>query len=170
MWQWEGEGSAPYKNERLAYYQQQLIAQGFTDTEQLKWFSAQLIQENGSFNEAGIYHGNCVFGIPQINACGRFHMSATRYLEKHPEWKDWRYQIEQMAVQTKERSLRFNGELSCTIVAHFHPYTAKGGSLGAADLYKAHGHCKSHQYWKHHVHQRLKLLVPTATASKAVAS
>lgn len=143
-----------YKNERLAYYQDKLREQGITDTNTLRWLIAQLIQENGSFNESGIYHGNCVFGIPQINTCGRFNMKATEYLELHPEWRDWRYQVEQMAIQTKQRFDRFDGEISCGIVAHFHPYNKNG----ASGLYKRYGNCKNHVYWYSHVAKRLSLV------------
>jgi hypothetical protein len=150
---WKWSGAPDYKNERLAYYQDQLTKVGITDSTAQKWLVAQLVQENGSMNEAGIYHNNCVFGIPQINTCGRFNMKADRYLQEHPEWKDWRYQIEQMAVQVKTRYDEFN-EISCTIVGHFHP----NGSNGARGLYKRNGHCKTHQYYHTHVAQRLKLL------------
>lgn len=90
-------------------------------------------------------------------------MSATAYLEKHPEFKDWRKQLDQMAIEVKARFVEFNGELSCAVVGHFHPNTTKRGwetgSLGARDLYKRVGHCKNHQYWHDHVEQRLSLLV-----------
>lgn len=80
-------------------------------------------------------------------------MSATRYLELNPEWKDWRYQLEQMALQVASRRDEFN-ELSCTIVGHFHP----NGSRGARGLYKKFGNCESHTYYKSHVAQRLTLV------------
>lgn len=82
-------------------------------------------------------------------------MSAKRYLELHPEWKAWDYQLSEMAKQTVERSKRFNGEISCTVVAHFHPY----GANGAQGLYKRNGNCKTHKYWHSHVAPRLALLV-----------
>lgn len=152
---WYWKNAPDYKNERLAYYQDKLRSLGITDSDKLKWLSAQLLQENGSFNEAGIYHGNCVFGIPQFNACGRHNMSATEWLKKHPEWKDWRFQLDQLAAEVAYRSELFNGEISCMILAHFHP----NGSRGAKGLYASKGTCKSHKYYHTEVAQRLDLLV-----------
>lgn len=158
-WQWNPElyGSEPYKNERLAYYQDRLRELGITDREWLKWLSAQLIQENGEFTETRITYIDgvpCVFGLMQYNACGRNHMTVQRFWELHPEWKDWRYQLDQMAKEVAYRKELFNGELSCVILAHFHP----NGSRGAKGLYASKGTCKSHRYYHTEVAQRLSLL------------
>jgi hypothetical protein len=154
---WKWSGAPDYKNERLAYYQAQLTKVGITDLEWHKWLSAQLIQENGQFTETRITYLDgkpCVFGLIQYNACGRNLMNVHRFWELYPEWKDWRYQLDQMANSVKSLSDEFSGEMSCVIVAHFHP----NGANGARGLYKRNGHCKTHQYYHTHVAQRLPLL------------
>lgn len=122
------ENAPEYKNERLAYYQKLLKDRGITNKDHVKLLVAQLIQEAGSLSETTIGDHGCSFGIIQYNACAHKKISAKRFLEIHPEWKTWEYQLEQMANMVKERYALYDGNIKRVIVHHNRPATARAGS------------------------------------------
>jgi len=123
-WQWK---AAPaYKNERLAYYQRQLLKKGITNREHQKLLVAQLIQEAGSLSETTIGDGGCSFGILQYNACVHHGMSAKNFLAKPQwkEWNDWRYQLDRMADMVAERYELYDGNIKLVVTHHNCPACA----------------------------------------------
>lgn len=134
-WQWKG--ARPYKNERLAYYQQALAARGKFTKEELRLLTAQLIQENGALAEDVIGDHGCSIGIIQYNTCAHHKMSGKTFLERHPEWKSWKYQIDYMADWVAGRSKAFNGNIRLMIIDHNCPACAAKGRDSKAGYYQS---------------------------------
>lgn len=121
---WEWTGAPPYKNERLAYYQNLLIQKGIINQDHLRNLTAQIIQENGSLNEFSIGDNGCSWGIPQRNVCN-FGYTAKEFSNKYPIWKDWRFQLQWMADEAKKHYDLYNGDIFRAVVAHNSPSAAK---------------------------------------------
>lgn len=134
---WTWKDAPPYKNERLAAYQGMLKARGITDPDNLKLLTAQIIQENGSLSEN--VHGDkgCSVGVLQYNACVHHHVSAKRFLELHPEWKSWEYQMERMADMVADRMEIYEGDIRRIVIHHNCPACAKAGKDSKAGYYTA---------------------------------
>lgn len=135
LWSWK---DAPaYKNERLAAYQNMLIQRGITGTDNLKLLTAQIIQENGSLSEN--VHGDhgCSVGILQYNACVHARVSAIRFLELHPEWKSWEYQLERMADMVEDRMEKYDGDIRLVVIHHNCPACAARGVDSKAGYYRS---------------------------------
>lgn len=131
------KGAPAYKNERLTYYQEQLIARGITNKEHLKLLTAQVIQENGSLSENVHGDGGCSVGILQYNACVHHGVSAKKFLEKHPEWKSWQYQLDRMADMVADRYHNlYAGNIKQVIVHHNRPVDAKRNRDTPAGYYR----------------------------------
>ena len=131
------QGAPDYKNERLAYYQKLLADRGITNADHVKLLVAQLIQENGSLSESIHGDNGCSVGILQYNACVHNGMKAKRFLETHPAWKDWHYQLEQMANMVADRYEIYDGNIKQVVVHHNRPVSAKNGVDTPAGYYKA---------------------------------
>lgn len=131
---WVWEGAEDYKNERLTYYQDQLFKSGITNMHHLRNFTSQLINENGAldpmimgdYNKKGGYY--CSIGIPQINACVHHNMSATRFVNQNPEWKDWKFQIDIMVEWATSNYEKYNGDIFRAVVHHNCPACAQRNS------------------------------------------
>ncbi len=126
-----------YKNERLEAYQQMLAKRGITKSSDVKLLTAQLIQEAGSLDEKTIGDHGCSFGIIQFNACSHAGVTAATYLKRHPEWKDWRYQLEQMADMVSARYTLYHGNIKQIIVHHNRPSDAKANRDTKAGYFKS---------------------------------
>lgn len=111
------ENAEPYKNERLRYYQELLYERNITNTDHIKNLVGQIIQENGSIVVDRHGDGNCSVGIPQRNVC-QFGYSATSFVKKYPEWKDWQFQMRWMADSVKAKYEAFHGDIFKTVAAH----------------------------------------------------
>jgi len=116
VYQWKD--AEPYKNERLAYYQLQLRNRGINKESDLKLLTAQIIQENGSLSENVHGDGGCSVGVLQYNACAHHNMSAKRFLETHPEWKDWKFQFDRMADMVADRYGIYDGNMKSVVIRH----------------------------------------------------
>lgn len=114
-----------YKNERLLYYQHALRTRGITDPEQLKYFTAHLIIENGAMNEHIDGDSGCSVGIPQRYVC-QFGYSAKSFRKKYPEWNDWKRQLDWMADYTVQNFQKL-GDVRLTIIYHNSPQSALSG-------------------------------------------
>lgn len=125
-----------YKTERLAYYQE-LIAH-LIPHEHLKLFAAQLIAENGAMTADRTGDNGCSVGLIQYNACVHHKVKATRFLELHPEWNDWKYQLEQMSLYVAKRVEIYGKNYDCIILHHNHP-------AAASSMFP---NCSSHNYVK----------------------
>jgi hypothetical protein len=130
-------GAPAYKNERLAAYQKMLAARGITKSADVKILVAQVIQENGSLSESVHGDAGCSVGILQYNACVHHGLSAKRFLQKHPEWSDWRFQLERMADMVAERYALYDGDIKRVVVHHNRPASAAVGRDTPAGYYKA---------------------------------
>lgn len=125
---WEWEGAPDYKNDRLAYYQQQLMNRGVTEKEHLKILTAQLIQEAGSLSEWTIGDSGCSVGILQYNACVHHGISGNRFLQEYPEWQSWTYQMDRMADMVAERYELYD-DIKLIVVHHNSPAAARRGQV-----------------------------------------
>jgi len=68
----------------------------------------------------------CSVGIVQYNACVHNGISGKRFLERYPEWKDARYQIDRMTEMVTERYFRlYDKDIFRTVVHHNSPVSAK---------------------------------------------
>ena len=56
-------------------------------------------------------------------------------LEKHPEWKDWKFQMERMADMVAERYALYDGNMKQVVTHHNSPVAAKRGVDTAAGYY-----------------------------------
>jgi len=132
---WYKPNEEEYKTGRLAAYQRMLRARGITDKKQLRLLTAQLLVENGALSETIHGDNGCSVGIPQYNACVHHGMKAERFLEKHPEWKDWKFQMERMADMVAERYALYDGNMKQVVTHHNSPVAAKRGVDTAAGYY-----------------------------------
>ena len=123
---WEWEDAPDYKNDRLTYYQQQLLNRGITDHDHLKLLTANLIVENGALDENTNGDSGCSVGIPQRYVC-QFGYSAKSFRKKYPEWNDWRFQLQWMADHTVQSYEKYRGDVFRTIVSHNRPAAAAVG-------------------------------------------
>ncbi len=128
------KGQPEYKQERLAYYQDQLRERGITDPEAIKLFVAQVVQENGALAEDVMGDHNCSVGIPQRNVCN-YGYTATSFVKKYPEWQDWRFQIRWLADSAKAQYDKYNGDMFRAIVAHNCPACAAANRNTNADYF-----------------------------------
>lgn len=131
------KGAPAYKSDRLRAYQRLLKAKGITKPDDLKLLAAQLIQENGALSESTIGDHGCSIGMIQYNACAHAGISAKRFLQLHPEWKDWHYQLEQMATMVAERYAMYHGNIKQVVTHHNSPAAAKRGVDTAAGYYRS---------------------------------
>lgn len=131
------KGAPAYKNDRLRAYQQMLAERGITNKDHVKLLVAQLIQEAGSLSETTIGDGGCSVGILQYNACVHHGMNAKRFLQKHPAWKSWEYQLEQMANMVADRYEIYDGNIKQVVVHHNGPVFAKRGTDTPAGYFRA---------------------------------
>jgi hypothetical protein len=134
---WKLIHEEPYKNARLAEYQDMLRARGITDPQALKLLVAQLYQENGAVTADRIGDHGCSFGLIQFNACVHEHVTAKRFLQLHPEWQDYRFQLAVMADSVADRYRQFHGNMMQVIVAHNSPAAARRGTDTKAGYFRA---------------------------------
>lgn len=135
IWQWDG--APEYKNERLAYYQRLLQDRGITSKIYLQILTAQLIQENGSLSESVHGDNGCSVGIVQYNACVHNNQNAQAFLRDHPEWKDWKYQMQEMAEMVSKRIVAYHGNIRLVVIAHNCPACAIKGKDSKAGYYQS---------------------------------
>jgi hypothetical protein len=133
---WTGQDQ--YKVDRMHEYQQMLCDAGITDADTIKLFSAQLAQEGGTFNGETLGDKNCYvknrgrlhgghssFGLIQYNSWSSDGVSTERFLEFHPEWKDYRCQLRWMVDQVVGRLAKYPAWLA--VVDHNCPACARNG-------------------------------------------
>lgn len=111
--------------ERLYEYQRMLIQRGVRDSNALRMFAAQLMQEDGALNENTIGDHGCSFGILQYNSCKHDGISAKRFLSLHPEWKGYRYQLQQMADERAAAYKVYHGDIARAVIDHNCPWCAE---------------------------------------------
>lgn len=139
---WQAPKEPAYKNERLRAYQGMLRARGIIDSEQLRLFTAQLLQENGALSENVDGDHGCSIGIPQRNVClirdslTKKRFTAATFRIRYPAWKDWRTQMAWMADRTANVYHQKNGDARLTIINHNSPAAARRGTDTHAGYYR----------------------------------
>jgi hypothetical protein len=83
-----------------------------------------MILENGALAEDRHGDNNCSVGIPQRYVCQFGFPSATAFVKKYPEWKDWQFQVRWMADSVKAKYEKYHGDIFRTVVAHNSPVAA----------------------------------------------
>jgi hypothetical protein len=122
IWKWQG--APEYKNERLAYYQKLLQDAGVDNPDHLKNFTSQLITENGALDPLAIGDNGISLGIPQINMWVHHGVMAQTWLDRNPEWRDWKLQMEIMRDWTMARYEESEGDVFYTVLRHNSPRAA----------------------------------------------
>ncbi len=131
VYQWTGAGTAPYKNERLAYWQSVIrtkcTEKGYKlSNDEVKLYVMQSIQENGSLDPLHTSgDGGKAVGLPQRNV-----KNAKAWLSKNPEWNDWKTQYNWWADKTCSDVImfrdkyKFKDPVKFAIIYHNRPASA----------------------------------------------
>lgn len=114
---------APYKNDILKKWQDALRKRGIISEDDLKLYTAQAIQENGSLSPLTIGDNGCSLGLPQRNFCSHADITAKTALERWKEWETIDHQIEWFADSSKKR-LKEHKSVKWAIIAHNAPVLA----------------------------------------------
>lgn len=166
IYQWTGAGTEPYKNDRLSYWQSTVRdicrQKGYTlSNDEVKLYVMQSIQENGSLDPLHTSgdQGKAV-GLPQRNVG-----NARSWLQKNPDWQDWKTQYNWWADKTcsdviKYRDMGRPDPVKWAVIHHNRPASALAGVdqclAGPTDWDDAGNDC----YFKDQVKGRAGLLTP----------
>lgn len=144
----EWKNQEEYKNIRLREFQEMLCERGIRDPYQVKMFTAQLAQENGTLTadrmgdwectsgkRGKLKGGHCSFGIIQLNTWSSHGISAEEFYPKHPEYHDYKFQLAWMADAAKNRLDKWDN-LRIAIIDHNCPACAAAGVDSKAGYFK----------------------------------
>lgn len=125
-----------YKNAILKDFQNMLSNAGIPRKEQ-RWYVSQLYQENGALDPVRLGDNGCSFGLIQYNACVHDGISATKFMQRHPEWKDHMFQLRVMTDWIVERRKIYKGNIKRVVVHHNSPAAAARGTDTKAGYYNS---------------------------------
>lgn len=112
-----------YKNAILKDFQNMLSNAGIPRKEQ-RWYVSQLYQENGALDPTRLGDHGCSFGLIQYNACAHDGISATKFMQRNPEWKDSHFQLKVMVDWIVERRKIYKGNIKRVVIHHNSPACA----------------------------------------------
>ena len=96
-----------YKEVRAREICKMAREKGYTE-EECPILVAHLYTENGAFSEDRDGDHGCSLGMIQWNFCVHEGMKARAWVKLHPEWADWRYQVNFYLDQINLRREQYN--------------------------------------------------------------
>ncbi len=117
---------APYKQEVLRQWQDALRSRGINNKDDLKVFTAQIMQEDGSLSPLTIGDHGCSLGLPQRNFCAATNrkFNATTAMKKWPEWNDLGFQLNWFADRVKDNMTNYKS-VKWSVISHNRPLSAR---------------------------------------------
>lgn len=119
------EGQPQYKQERLSFYLGLLKKNISIPSNDYPILLAQLIIENGALDPDVVGDHGCSGGLIQYNSCSHHKLKWLKFVEKYPDWNNWQYQIQQMAIMVGDRYKIYHGNIEQVIVHHNSPALAR---------------------------------------------
>lgn len=101
------EATEDYKTIRLREIRDIIWADYNALFEHNELLLAHLYTENGALAEDRHGDQQCSLGIIQWNTCVHSKMNVNRFLEKHPEFREWRYQVRFYLDRMSERLAKY---------------------------------------------------------------
>ncbi len=78
----------------------------------------------------------CSFGLVQFNSCANFGVPSDQYYAKHPEWHDYRFQIDQLVTFLTAKKQAYDGDFQKAQVDWNYPQASKNNFYKTVPYYE----------------------------------